>query len=255
MTVVELAKALGENVDFVFELFLYVRDSNYYDSADAAVGNLTVLEDAVKKAGKRSVVVKPPGAEEAQRRDKDAYPRPPAPPSSLAPRPPVLTIMGHVDHGKTTLLDFLRKSSVVETESGGITQHIGAFQVPLASGAYMTVLDTPGHAAFTAMRSRGAQVTDIAVLVVAADDGVMEQTRESIKHARAAGVPIVVAINKIDKRGAAAGGCVGGGRAAAAAGGAHGAGGGQCDRGVHVLARGAERYGAGGAGRAQEGSA
>ncbi|XP_047111095.1 translation initiation factor IF-2, mitochondrial isoform X1 [Schistocerca piceifrons] len=200
MTVEELGNAIGKGIDHIFEVMMFVDNSVDYTHPHSVIDNWQVIQEVVRKSGMKYRVIAPPGqVKETVEKNKDAVKSPPPDPSVLVKRPPVVTVMGHVDHGKTTLLDALRHTSVVESEFGGITQHIGAFSVTLPSGDTITFLDTPGHAAFSAMRARGAEVTDIVVLVVAADDGVMEQTVESIRMAKEANVPIIVAINKIDK--------------------------------------------------------
>jgi translation initiation factor IF-2 len=191
ITVQELANRMAERAPAVIKTLMGMDVmATINESLDADTAELVIAEfgHTVKRVSESDV-------EDGLRGDDDSA-------ESKQPRPPVVTVMGHVDHGKTSLLDAMRSTDVADHEAGGITQHIGAYQVNMPGGEKITFIDTPGHAAFTEMRSRGAQVTDIVVLCVAADDGVMPQTIEAIRHAKAAEVPIIVAINKIDVAGA-----------------------------------------------------
>uniref|UniRef100_W8BPE8 Translation initiation factor IF-2, mitochondrial n=2 Tax=Ceratitis capitata TaxID=7213 RepID=W8BPE8_CERCA len=202
ISVQELANSMQRSLEDVQEIMLYVKGADNIEP-NARLDDLKIIQEIVNKSGAKTRIVSAPEDDSVDSdelgKHHDITPRPPAPPELLKPRPPVVTVMGHVDHGKTTLLDSLRGAAVAAGEAGGITQHIGAFTVKLDNGEQVTFLDTPGHAAFSAMRARGAHVTDIIVLVIAAEDGVMAQTREVIQLALNEKVPIIVAINKIDK--------------------------------------------------------
>ena len=205
ITLEQLSQQLELDVDDVMEVILSLNQVNtdYIDSEKSEIKNTEIFKELGKRLHfKYRIVKNPDNNQEKTVVDKDVYKDPAPAESELVGRPPVITIMGHIDHGKTSLLDHLRESRIVAGEHGGITQHIGAFSVTLESGACLTFIDTPGHAAFTAMRTRGASSTDIVILIVDACEGVLDQTVESLRIVRQARVPFIVAINKIDKPGA-----------------------------------------------------
>ncbi|CAG2217985.1 MTIF2 [Mytilus edulis] len=201
MTVSQIATQTSRTVDNILDALEYANSRQAFRGGKTEITDVKVIQKTLTFLGYRSRIIANPEMVVAKKEEnsRDIEPQPPPDPSVLVRRPPVVTIMGHVDHGKTTLLDALRNTNVVAQEFGGITQHIGAFSVKMSSGNTISFLDTPGHAAFSHMRARGASLTDIIILVVAADDGLMPQTVESIQHAKSADVPLIVAINKMDK--------------------------------------------------------